>query len=225
MGREAKILLGILGLLAGVFVGVLSMKLLVPRPPTGAGPDIHADLADAGDHDLVEPPRLAATVGADQPATDTLPPPPADEPRSRFTRPPADIDAPVAAAPLRDPFVAPAGYDAEPAAPAAVKPQAPAQPPAPVTLGQPLPSGPATPSLDGAAALATPAVAADYVARPGDSWWTLAERVYGDGRFYRALFAWNRAIDPRVSLVPGTTLELPPADRLRVVWPGLVPRD
>jgi nucleoid-associated protein YgaU len=70
-----------------------------------------------------------------------------------------------------------------------------------------------------------PSTAADYVARPGDSWWTLAERVYGDGRFYRALFAWNRAIDPRVSLVPGTTLQLPPADRLRVAWPALVPRD
>ncbi|NBX30334.1 hypothetical protein EBR04_07830 [bacterium] len=39
MGRETKILLGLLGLLAGVFVGVLSMKLFVPRPPDGAGPD------------------------------------------------------------------------------------------------------------------------------------------------------------------------------------------
>lgn len=225
MGREAKILLGILGLLAGVFVGVLSMKLFVPRPPSGAGPDVHADIAVATGRDLVDPPLLAVAVGVDQPATDTLPPSPADGPRSRFTRLPADIDAPIAAAPPRDPFVAQAGYDAEPAATEAIEPPAPAQPPAPVRLAQPLPSGPAMPPLDAAAAPTTVSAAADYVARPGDSWWTLAERVYGDGRFYRALFAWNRAIDPRVSLVPGTTLQLPPADRLRVAWPGLMPRD
>ena len=29
-----------------------------------------------------------------------------------------------------------------------------------------------------------------YVTQPGDSWWSLAERAYGDGRLYRAIFAW-----------------------------------
>jgi len=61
------------------------------------------------------------------------------------------------------------------------------------------------------------------VAQDGDSWWSLAETVYGDGRFYRALFAWNRAVDPRVSLVPGTPLDLPAPERLRAAWPALVP--
>ena len=44
MGREATFLLGLLGLLAGAFVGLLSLKLFVPRPPVGAGPDIQLDL-------------------------------------------------------------------------------------------------------------------------------------------------------------------------------------
>jgi 5'-nucleotidase len=57
----------------------------------------------------------------------------------------------------------------------------------------------------------------------GDSWWTLAERAYGDGRLYRALYAWNRARNPRVALVPGTSLEIPPVERLAASWPALVP--
>jgi nucleoid-associated protein YgaU len=59
--------------------------------------------------------------------------------------------------------------------------------------------------------------------RPGDSWWSLAEAAYGDGRLYRALFAWNRALAPRVSLESGTRLEIPPADRLQAAWPRLMP--
>jgi hypothetical protein len=54
-------------------------------------------------------------------------------------------------------------------------------------------------------------------------WWSLAEKVYGDGRLYRAVFAWNRTLDPRVSLVAGTPIELPPRDRLEAAWPALVP--
>ena len=56
MGREKTILLGFLGLLAGVFVGALSLKLLVPRPPTGAGPDIRTDVGVVTPQERVEPP-------------------------------------------------------------------------------------------------------------------------------------------------------------------------
>ena len=69
------------------------------------------------------------------------------------------------------------------------------------------------------------AVGETYVAQAGDSWWSLAERAYGDGRLYRALFAWNRMLDPRVSLAPGTRLEIPPAAKLGASWPALMPRD
>ena len=236
MGRETKILLARLATLAGVFVGVLSMKLLVPRPPIGAGPDVHVDVADAEQHELVDPPSPSppafgpatgspaaggasfADAGPLVPprspereftpeAGDLLPPPMALEPpvgqspgTSSST---VEIAAsgPVAAAavpatpPRRDPFVAPAG------------------------LQQPIPQQPITESTP------MPTSAAAYVASPGDSWWGLAEQAYGDGRFYRALFAWNRKIDPRVSLAPGTRLEMPSRARLEAAWPKLMPAE
>ena len=43
------------------------------------------------------------------------------------------------------------------------------------------------------------------------------------GRLYRALYAWNRTLDPRVALLPGTRLDIPPVERLTAAWPGLVP--
>ena len=236
MGRETKILLALLATLAGVFVGVLSMKLLVPRPPIGAGPDVHVDVADAEQHELVDPPSPSPPAfgsAAGSPAVggasfadagplvpprppergftpeagDLLPPPMALEPpvgqspgTSSST---VEIAAsgPVAAAavpatpPRRDPFVAPAG------------------------LQQPITQQPITESAP------MPTSAAAYVASPGDSWWGLAEQAYGDGRFYRALFAWNRKIDPRVSLAPGTRLEMPSRARLEAAWPKLMPAE
>ena len=53
-------------------------------------------------------------------------------------------------------------------------------------------------------------VAGDYVVQTGDSWGALADRAYGDGRLYRALFAWNRARDPRVRQVTASL----------AAWPG-----
>jgi nucleoid-associated protein YgaU len=206
MGRETKLLLGLLATLLGVFVGVLSMKLLVPRPPAGAGPDIQSDVASTEPQDLVEPPRFTA---------DPLPPtttvtPPSNEPRgrSRFAGvPSASAVAPAAS----DPFVARASYEEPAAAPYPPRPQPVASRVSATGLDEQRPAAP--PPMPGSS----------YVARPGDSWWSLAEQVYGDGRLYRAVFAWNRALDPRVSLVAGTPIELPPRDRLETAWPALMP--
>lgn len=228
MGRETKILLGLLGLLAGVFVGVLSMKLLVPRPPAGAGPDIHDDIAAATPAEIVDPPAFSPPV--EEPAAVD---PGADRYAggSAFGRG-AESDEPAAApgeAP-RDPFAATTAFaEPEPLAAEAVReavpletadetavaaaPLVPAAAPAPVAaVGYEPPAAPRASS-------------AAYVAAAGDSWWSLAERTYGDGRLYRALFAWNRAINPRVSLVPGTPLELPTRSQLATAWPRLVPRE
>ncbi|MFM7243338.1 MAG: hypothetical protein ACKO40_04070 [Planctomycetaceae bacterium] len=204
MGRETKLLLGLLATLFGVFVGVLSMKLLVPRPPAGAGPDVQADIAQAEPQALVEPPPLSA-----DPAARVAPAAPADEPNPprRFAAaPPAPPEG------TGDPFVARASF-AEPATQGALSAAAPPR------------AAPPTPAFDrGPAAFdAAPVPGTAYVARPGDSWWSLAEAVYGDGRLYRALFAWNRTLDPRVSLVAGTSIELPPHDRLAAAWPALMP--
>jgi 5'-nucleotidase / UDP-sugar diphosphatase len=236
MGRETKILLALLATLAGVFLGVLSMKLLVPRPPIGAGPDVHIDVADTEHHELVDPPSPsppAFSPAAGSPAAggvsfadagprvpprasergfapeagDLLPPPMALEPpvgQSPGTSSstveiaasgPVAPMAVPAAPPQRDPFVAPAGFQM------------------PVTQQPVTESAPMQTS------------AAAYVASPGDSWWGLAERAYGDGRFYRALFAWNRVIDSRVSLAPGTRLEIPSRARLEAAWPKLMPAE
>ena len=207
MGRETKLLLGLLATLLGVFVGVLSMKLLVPRPPEGAGPDIQSDVASTEPQDLVEPPRF----NADPLPLPSTEPPPANEPRG-LSRLDATPEAGAVAPPARNPLVARASFE-EPAA--APWPQQ--QPALPARL-------PDIGSHEHSAATERPPMPGSaYVARPGDSWWSLAEKVYGDGRLYRAVFAWNRTIDPRVSLVAGTPIELPPRDRLEAAWPALVP--
>jgi nucleoid-associated protein YgaU len=122
---------------------------------------------------------------------------------------------------------------------AAVAPAAFAEPDplAAETVGRALPIATTPAPLAAPAAAAAPVAATSYVpaampataggtyvAAAGDSWWSLAERTYGDGRLYRALYAWNRAIDPRVSLVAGTPLQLPTRAQLATAWPRLVPR-
>ena len=246
MGRETKILLALLATLAGVFLGALSMKLLVPRPPVGAGPDVHIDGASAEAHELVDPPSLSppspGPVAADSgfaaanpqapgryaegplnpDSGDLLPPPmplddsaaapPATMPQAaaRSDDQPMPLPASPAVPPRHDPFVAPAGLQMPITQPSGTQPSG-VQPP--VNEG-----------ISPAAPLPVPSVAA-YVANPGDSWWDLAERAYGDGRLYRALFAWNRVLDPRVSLTPGTRLEIPPRARLEAAWPKLMPAE
>jgi nucleoid-associated protein YgaU len=239
MGREKKLLLTLLCLLSGTFVGVLSAKLLVPRPPAGAGPDVHAEAIVAPSDEIVEPPALSerpaaplvSRVGFEEripvPAALVADPeavPVAAATSSRFAavadEPAADGVA-MAAAPAneegvtgmavepppsrqrRDPFVSRAAPE-EPVVPTVGGRAFEPSPPAPVASSSPVPAG-------------------AYEAVAGDSWWSLAERAYGDGRLYRALFAWNRAIDPRVSLVAGTRLDVPPRQRLEASSPNLIP--
>ena len=70
-----------------------------------------------------------------------------------------------------------------------------------------------------------PIAAGSHTVTGGDTWWSIAERAYGDGRLYKPLFAWNRAIDPRVSLAPGTRLEVPPINALATAHARLLPSD
>jgi len=249
MGRETKILLGLLGLLAGVFVGVLSMKLFVPRPPDGAGPDIHTDHEFVATHQVVEPPALAprawdfaaapplvSDAAATPPSpvsSETVPaetphiePPSATDP---FVQRPTTIERPLdspqaeRAPPPAEPALLPATVADDllppPAAASASEPPAarfPVRQAAAIDLAEP----PAEPPP---AAPAGISAGGGYTVQAGDSWWSLAERAYGDGRLYRALFAWNRVLEPRVALAPGTPLEIPPLPKLAAAWPRLMP--
>lgn len=262
MGRETKILLGLLGLLAGVFVGVVSIKLFVPRPPVGAGPDVDTALAEAEPHDLVEPPGLsmrASDFAAAPPLTPlfataadaALPPAsaapdPEDRSASRTggfptSDPSSRPAAPPTFPPRRDPSITTASFDQDQvdddlgSSPSGIEPAANAG----NDDGEPTATGVAAatadrfvatpPEVSAARSIAVSpgpdgvAMAAGHVARPGDTWWSLAERAYGDGRLYRAVYAWNRARDPRVTLAPGTPLEFPPLVDLTAAWPQLVP--
>jgi len=260
MGREAKILLAFLGLLAGVFVGVLSMKLLVPRPPAGAGPDIHATgpLAAASFVEptaIVDPPGLTLAVAAFAAAPPLMPdagnvgePPDARPLPGTPLMPQADprseeelkIVAPVThgaetTAPADDLLPPPAEFVlAPPARPIDpideiapdARPEAP-QDPFVTRTGwhSPTDDSPISPPPVPETGFSSrrPAASGSHVTQPGDSWWSVAEAAYGDGRFYRALFAWNRALEPRISLAVGTRLEVPPREKLEAAWPKLVP--
>ncbi len=223
MGREKKMLLALLSVLVCAFVGVLLTKLLVPRPPTGAGPDVHAEDSAAKSHDLVEPPAFSSGGGSESTTSFA-------ESRSRrttsdfgggprFSNSAGEASAQAASRQSelmkqelmkqeltkQDPFVRPAALE---------------QPLSAATLDAVpvIPTGPSGPPSRSTGV----AAGSWYVAAVGDSWWSLAERAYGDGRLYRALFAWNRVLDPRVSLAPGTRLEIPPQSRLEAAWPKLV---
>jgi hypothetical protein len=265
--REKTILLAMLGTLAGAFVGVLSMKLLVPRPPNGAGPDIHLESAGDGALDLVEPPALtalppAAAIPPDPFRSLGLPPAALGNEQTSFLESETpdvaaaiDAERPGAAAasgrfsrsPSSErlasntpPDLAPVSADAAPPASrfAANPLRAPNADPVPERRPA-FASAPdrfdrheagvvpaaATRPLDARSAgdVEVPSAGGGYVVREGDTWWSVAESTYGDGRLYKALFAWNRTLDPRVSLAPGTRLELPREEQLRAAWGRLVP--
>jgi nucleoid-associated protein YgaU len=256
MGRETKILLAFLGLLAGVFCGVLSMKLLVPRPPAGAGPDIHgagtfprstvivdppllplraADFAAApplvaeglagtsqgepstarlalaarANHDLAVLPTAAEAEIAGNAADGDLLPPPAEFVLAPPARAIDEVETASLPAAPRDPFISHTAWN-----PPEELPDIPAASPQDISSAAPAPVPLLAPSAP---------LAGSHIVRAGDSWWSLAETAYGDGRLYRALFAWNRAIDPRIALAAGTQLEVPPLEKLRAAWPKLVP--
>jgi len=226
MGRETKFLLAVLGILVGAFVGVLSMKLLVPRPPAGAGPDVEPHHLPTVSQDIVDPPAL--------------------EPRGRASAFTAKSDPFLARAEFREPAdqTPPGG---EPSASVEVPdelatedvPPALPKPPTADTssgeeLGTPSPrrvfEAPATlpgppPAPHDAVMSAAPRtpLTGIHTTVAGDTWWSIAERAYGDGRLYRALYAWNRRLDPRVSVAPGTRLEIPPQPKLAAAWPKLMP--
>jgi hypothetical protein len=62
------------------------------------------------------------------------------------------------------------------------------------------------------------------VAAPGDSFWTISQRVYGAADFYKALYHHHRARVRRAGNLPvGAKVETPPAADLQRLYPELSP--
>lgn len=50
-----------------------------------------------------------------------------------------------------------------------------------------------------------------YVVQPGDTLWNIAQRIYGDGKLWKAIYEANRDRIPSVSAMKvGTELRIPP---------------
>jgi len=260
MGRESKFLLSLLGLLAGIFVTALALRLFIPRPPEGAGPDIHT-LSFNPFAETVPPPDLTpspekrplqrvATI-SDTTQTQTrfqnieasFEPSFEQADQEDFSLPAMKIDDPptleaVDETPALDsqesgvkqfpdienknaPWQIPTAVETLPEAPSAtavdnVNSQLPPQ-------SLPIANSPPQTAITKPMKKLSPGML--YDVQEGDSWWQLAETAYGDGRYYRSLFAWNKALEPRVSLSPGTTLEIPQANQLQLAWPRLIPAE
>ncbi len=224
MGRETKILLTLLGLLVGVFMGVVALKLFVPRPPEGTGPDI--DMASEP-LPLVDPPALEPPA-TDPPAFSARAQPAAVVQADPYAGRSSRFGAPAGSTiddPARDLAVVPVSYEHVVDTPSLM--EAPASTEPPPSLPTPIEGSLLTPpaAFPVQAPGTRPLAGNTYVTRDGDSWWSLAEAAYGDGRLYRALYAWNRSLNERVSLVPGTILDIPVEAKMDAAWSTLLPTD
>ena len=64
----------------------------------------------------------------------------------------------------------------------------------------------------------------EYATKAGDNFWSIAQSVYGDGKYFRALYKYNEPHVPEFdSLEPGTIIGTPPLEDLAKLWPDLCP--
>ena len=66
----------------------------------------------------------------------------------------------------------------------------------------------------------------EYISQSGDSLWSISQSVYGDGRYFRALYEYNRATVGSSETIPvGMRFELPKLATLASMFPKLCPSD
>ena len=64
-----------------------------------------------------------------------------------------------------------------------------------------------------------------YEIQPGDNYWTISEKLYGTGVFFRALAEHNRQAFPEANkLQAGETIEAPGQEELEKSYPDLCPK-
>lgn len=64
-----------------------------------------------------------------------------------------------------------------------------------------------------------------FVVGEGDSYWSIAQVVYNDGRYFRALYEHNKSVTPDFEVLPGTILVTPAKSDLIKLWPNQCPRE
>ncbi len=65
-----------------------------------------------------------------------------------------------------------------------------------------------------------------YQTKQGDSFWIISQTIYGDGRYFRALYKLNQSkIVSFDELPPSITLDTPPIQTLRARFPDLCPAE
>jgi nucleoid-associated protein YgaU len=189
--------------------------------------------------------RLSAELPLDAPeqATDEAP---AAEPGAELVAPSGASDQSTAADPsAADPYAdspAPADEpppaeapapgdipDAFPEEPLRVPAQDEAEPPREVGSARE-PARAAVPSdvgLDAPAAAAPRVTVANglYTVQPNDTLWSISEKVYGTGGYFKAIAAHNRARLKRADqLTVGGEIAVPPASELEASYPSLCPK-
>lgn len=90
------------------------------------------------------------------------------------------------------------------------------------TIGLVTGTAPVAPSNHPAGPTTGPAAAQVHVFAAGDNYWTIAQKAYGDGAYYRALFAYNQDRYPHPEdLRPGDKVDVPSLAELRSKFPQL----
>ena len=62
-----------------------------------------------------------------------------------------------------------------------------------------------------------------YKTQAGDTYWSVSEKAYQDGRYFRALFRYNQSMHADYELVPGLELITPAKGVLEELWPEECP--
>jgi len=63
-----------------------------------------------------------------------------------------------------------------------------------------------------------------YEVQPGDSFWTISEKLYGSGAYFNALAEKNRSIVGDEPLKPGQIVQTPSVEELEKAYPDLCPK-
>ena len=67
--------------------------------------------------------------------------------------------------------------------------------------------------------------AGQYIVQPNDNYWTISEKVYGSGAYFKAIFEYNRNRHPQADrLQVGEALDTPDASVLQSTYPDLCPK-